>query len=79
MFCVPLDSSNKAIIKSPLTNNLDENGGTVDPSDDVKRELSYYLANGKLIKTQDIAYILGYSEPSAYLHAVKRWETRVGV
>jgi AraC-like DNA-binding protein len=43
-------------------------------SDDVKRELSYYLAKGKQIKTQDIAYILGYSEPSAYLHAVKRWD-----
>lgn len=44
-------------------------------ADDIKRELSYYLAKGKQIKTQDIAYILGYSEPSAYLHAVKRWNT----
>jgi len=43
-------------------------------SDDIKRELSYYLAKGKQIKTQDIACILGYSEPSAYLHAVKRWD-----
>ena len=42
-------------------------------SDEIKRELSNYLAKGKQIKTQDIAYILGYSEPSAYLHAVKRW------
>lgn len=48
-------------------------------SDDIKRELSYYLAKGKQIKTQDIASILGYSEPSAYLHAVKRWETGVGI
>jgi AraC-like DNA-binding protein len=46
-------------------------------TDDIKRELSYYLAKGKQIKTQDIAYILGYSEPSAYLHAVKRWKTVV--
>ncbi len=42
-------------------------------SDAIKRELSFYLAKEKQIKTQDIAYILGYSEPSAYLHAVKRW------
>lgn len=42
--------------------------------DDIKRELSFYLSKGKKIKTQDIALILGYSEPSAYLHAVKRWK-----
>ncbi|MCF6361411.1 MAG: AraC family transcriptional regulator ligand-binding domain-containing protein [Cyclobacteriaceae bacterium] len=44
-------------------------------SDEIRRELSYYLVKGNRIKTQDIAYILGYSEPSAYLHAVKRWDT----
>ena len=44
-------------------------------SDAIKKELSYFLVKGRQIKTQDIAYILGYSEPSAYLHAVKRWET----
>ncbi|WP_339840894.1 AraC family transcriptional regulator ligand-binding domain-containing protein [uncultured Maribacter sp.] len=44
-------------------------------SDEIKRELSNYLIKGKRIKTQDIAYILGYSEPSAYLHAVKRWDS----
>lgn len=48
-------------------------------SDEIKKELSYYLAQGKQIKTQDIAYMLGYSEPSAYLHAVKRWEAEVEV
>lgn len=42
-------------------------------SDQIKKELSTYLKIGKQLKTQDIAYILGYSEPSAYLHAVKRW------
>ncbi|PCJ63930.1 MAG: hypothetical protein COA58_14970 [Bacteroidetes bacterium] len=42
-------------------------------SDDIKRELSFYLMKGRQIKTQDIAYMLGYSESSAYLHAVKRW------
>lgn len=43
-------------------------------SDDIKRELSTYLSIGKQMKTQDIAYLLGYSESSAYLHAVNRWE-----
>jgi len=43
-------------------------------TDDIKNELSSYLAQGNKMKTQDIAYILGYSEPSAYLHAVKKWK-----
>jgi AraC-like DNA-binding protein len=42
-------------------------------SDDVKKELSIYLRKDNRLKTQDIAHILGYSEPSAYLHAVKKW------
>ena len=48
-------------------------------TDDIKKELSSYLRKGKSIKTQDIAHILGYSDPSAYLHAVKRWGIDVGV
>lgn len=43
-------------------------------TDDVKKELSSYLSKDNTIKTQDIAYILGYSGPSAYLHAVKKWK-----
>lgn len=42
--------------------------------DDIKNELSSYLSKGHKMKTQDIAYLLGYSEASAYLHAVKKWE-----
>ncbi len=42
-------------------------------SDQIKKELSLYLMEGKSLKTRDISSILGYSEPSAYLHAVKRW------
>ncbi len=41
---------------------------------DIKKELSFYLSHEKHLKTQDIAYILGYSGSSAYLHAVKAWE-----
>lgn len=43
-------------------------------TEEIKQELSIYLSTGKKMKKQDIALILGYSELSAYLHAVKRWE-----
>jgi AraC-like DNA-binding protein len=42
--------------------------------DDIKNELSNYLSKGHKIKTQDIAFLLGYSESCAYLHAVKKWK-----
>jgi AraC-like DNA-binding protein len=42
-------------------------------SNDIKRSLATYLREGNRVKTQDIAYILGYSEASAYLHAAKEW------
>jgi AraC-like DNA-binding protein len=44
-------------------------------TDDIKNELSGYLSKGNKMKIQDIAYILGYSDLSAYLHAVKKWRT----
>jgi AraC-like DNA-binding protein len=44
-------------------------------TNEIKSELSTYLSMGNKMKTQEIAHILGYSEPSAYLHAVKRWDT----
>ena len=40
----------------------------------IKKELSTYLANEKHLKTKDIAFILGYSDSSAYLHATKSWK-----
>jgi AraC-like DNA-binding protein len=43
-------------------------------TDDIKKELSIYLAKGNKMKTQDTASILGYSEASSYLHAAKKWE-----
>lgn len=42
-------------------------------TNDIKKELAAYLREGNKMKTQDIALILGYSEPSAYLHAAKSW------
>ncbi|GAA3605292.1 AraC family transcriptional regulator ligand-binding domain-containing protein [Flavivirga amylovorans] len=40
----------------------------------IKEELSNYLTNEKHLKIKDVAHILGYSESSAYLHAVKSWK-----
>jgi len=42
----------------------------------IKEELSNYLINEKHLKTQDVAFILGYSESSAYLHAVNSWNKK---
>jgi AraC-like DNA-binding protein len=46
-------------------------------SDEIKNELSTYLSKGYKMKTQDIAYLLGYSEASAYIHAVKKWKAEL--
>jgi len=43
---------------------------------EIKEELSGYLLNEKHLGTKDIAYILGYSESSAYLHALKAWKNK---
>jgi AraC-like DNA-binding protein len=42
-------------------------------TNDITKELSSYLNKDGKMKTKDIAQILGYSESSAYLHAVKKW------
>lgn len=41
---------------------------------EIKQELSTFLEAGKQLKTKDIAYILGYSEASAYIHARNNWQ-----
>jgi len=43
-------------------------------TNDIKKALSKYIRKGKNIKTQDIAFTLGYSSSSSFLHANKRWE-----
>jgi AraC-like DNA-binding protein len=43
---------------------------------EIKEELANYLSNEHHLKTKDIAYILGYSESSAYLHAQKEWKSK---
>lgn len=41
--------------------------------DEVKKELAVYLKMSRGLKTQEIAFLLGYAEASAYLHAAKKW------
>lgn len=68
--CAQFNTSNRTVQR-----RLAEEGITFRKiADDIRKELHVYLTAGKKMKTQDIAYILGYSEPSAYLHAVKRWK-----
>lgn len=43
-------------------------------TNEIKKELSNYLSNEKHLMTKDIAYILGYTDSSAYLHAAKAWK-----
>ncbi|GAB2551613.1 AraC family transcriptional regulator [Spirosoma aerophilum] len=42
-------------------------------ADDIKRQLATHLERGRTLGTQDIAYLLGYSASSAYLHAARKW------
>ncbi len=43
-------------------------------TNEIKSELSNYLKKGKKIKTKDIAFILGYSSSSSFIHANKKWK-----
>lgn len=81
MCCPELPTFDQVAVHFPLSNRTTQRKLTQEGlsfrkiTDDIKNELSTYLSNGNKMKTQDIAYILGYSEPSAYLHAVKKWKT----
>ena len=39
----------------------------------VRRELAYRYLEGPHARTSQVAYLLGYSEPSAFNHAFRRW------
>jgi len=43
-------------------------------TNEIKRELFKYLKKGKVIKTKDLAYTLGYSSSSSLIHANKKWK-----
>ncbi len=42
-------------------------------SNTIKHRLSGLLKNDDQLKTQEIAYLLGYTDSSAYLHAARTW------
>lgn len=80
MCCPELPSFEQVLAQFPFSSRtfqrkLSEEGVSFRRiTDDIKKELSTYLAKGNKMKTQDIAFVLGYSEASAYLHAVKKWQ-----
>lgn len=82
MCCPELPSFEQVLAQFPLSSRTFQRKLTEEDisfrriTDDIKKELSSYLAKGNKMKTQDIAYILGYSEASAYLHAVKKWQLK---
>ena len=85
MCCPELPNFEQVAIHFPLSNRtiqrkLKNEGLTFrEITDDIKSELSDYLIKGNKMRTQDIAYILGYSESSSYLHAVKKWKKSLQV
>lgn len=40
---------------------------------EIKRELAQYYLFNKSLSVQEIAFALGYAEPSSFIHACKRW------
>ncbi|GAB3038779.1 AraC family transcriptional regulator ligand-binding domain-containing protein [Spirosoma pulveris] len=46
-------------------------------ADDIKRQMATHLERGRTLGTQDIAYLLGYSASSAYLHAARKWRQQL--
>jgi AraC-like DNA-binding protein len=80
MCCPELPSFEQVLAQFPISSRTfqrklrGENISFRKITDDIKKELSTYLVKGNKMKTQDIAYLLGYSESSAYLHAVKKWK-----
>lgn len=82
MCCPELPNFEQVAKQFPLSNRTiqrkltDEGTSFRKITNSIKKELSKYLVKGKFLKTQDISLMLGYLEPSAYLHAVNKWKTR---
>lgn len=80
MCCPELPTFEQVLVQFPLSSRTfqrklaEEDSSFRRITDDIKKELSTYLSKGNKMKTQDIAFVLGYSEASAYLHAAKKWQ-----
>jgi AraC-like DNA-binding protein len=79
MCCPELPSFEQVLLQFPLSSRTfqrklyEEDISFRKITNDIKKELSSHLSKGNKMKTQDIAFVLGYSEASAYLHAAKKW------
>lgn len=49
-----------------------------DIRDGIRQELSAFFERDIHMQTKEVAYILGYSESSAYIHARQRWKKQAG-
>ncbi|MDJ1466435.1 helix-turn-helix transcriptional regulator [Xanthocytophaga flava] len=41
--------------------------------DDLKKQISYMLLQHNRFSVADVSYVLGYSEPAAFIHSFKKW------
>ncbi|HPE31562.1 MAG TPA: AraC family transcriptional regulator ligand-binding domain-containing protein [Parvularculaceae bacterium] len=51
----------------------DENVTYEDVLDDLRRRLSLYYLNGRNVSVSETAYLVGFSDPSSFSRAFKRW------
>lgn len=42
-------------------------------TDDLKKQISYMLLQHNRFSITDVSYVLGYSEPAAFIHSFKKW------
>ena len=56
----------------------DHNTSFSEMLDALRRELSADFRENRGLSAAEVAFLLGYSEPSAYQRAVRRWRTRPG-
>jgi AraC-like DNA-binding protein len=60
-----------------LQRRLREEGATFrEIINDLKRTISDMLLRHKRFSVADISFVLGYSEPAAYIHSFKKWHGR---
>jgi len=58
----------------PVQRRLADEGFTFDAIlDDLRRDLALRYLSDKRIAIAEVAYLLGYSEPSPFHRAFKRW------
>jgi AraC-like DNA-binding protein len=51
----------------------EENQNFRQITDELKKQLSYLLIHHQEFSVTDLAYVLGYGEPAAFIHRFKKW------